>query len=171
MGLILTRKSILIHTVTKRRNCVADHLVNHFSKHHFEATSGETRVAQGPVHHWDEADRIAKERSVRQLIKRRRSREGHFGSGLFNDPAWDLLLELYSAKLAQCRCTVSGIVDASSVSPTTGLRWLDRLAQKGLVTRMADRFDMRRTFVELTEEGESVMNDYFRCAHGNLAGS
>ena len=115
---------------------------------------------------WGEAGGIDKEKFVRQLIKRRRSREGHFGPGLFSDPAWDLLLELYSAKLAQCRCTISGIVDASNVSQTTGIRWLDKLAERGLVTRMPDRYDLRRTFVELTHEGEGVMNDYFRCVHG-----
>lgn len=138
--------------------------MNQYSRNFVAAQSSAVKPAYLT---WDEADRAAKERVVRRLIARRRKREGLLGQGLFNDPAWDLLLELYSAKLSQCRCSVTGIVQASNVSHSTGLRWLDRLAQRGLVTRMSDRFDTRRTFVELTSEGESVMNDYFRCVDGN----
>lgn len=144
--------------------------MNHYSQSDFNPASVETARAQAlELYGWDLADRAAKEKSVRRLIKRRSGRERHFGSGLFYDPAWDLLLELYSAKLKQHKCNVTGVIQASNVSHTTGLRWLDRLAQRGLVSRLVDRFDPRRTFVELTDEGESVMNDYFRCVYGGSA--
>lgn len=99
---------------------------------------------------------------IRSILRARRAREQHFESGLFADPAWDMLLELYAARIAQQRVSVSALCAASAVPPTTGLRWISTLELAGLVHRRNDPLDGRRIFVELTPKGEQAMSDVFK---------
>ena len=73
----------------------------------------------------------------RTIIRLRRRRDRLFGSDLFGEPAWDMLLELYAAELAQRRECVSGLCCASGVPATTALRWITLLVNAGWVTRRA----------------------------------
>ena len=38
-------------------------------------------------------------RQVEDILRLRRARSGAFGTGLFSDPAWDILLYLFAARL------------------------------------------------------------------------
>ena|SRR5579875_2619031 len=98
---------------------------------------------------------------VRSAILARRMRNGSFPPGLFGEPAWDCLLELYLALIEQRRISVTDLCVAAVVPQTTALRWLNVLQQNELVRRIPDRRDSRRTFVELTHKGEALMNSYF----------
>ena len=111
---------------------------------------------------WDEADHITKMTIVRRVVKSRRMRREYLGEGLFFDPAWDLLLEMFASALMDQRYSVSGVIGGAEVPMTTGLRWLDVLIGRGLAVRVQDPLDGRRVFVELSPEGEGLMNDYFR---------
>lgn len=102
----------------------------------------------------------AAELVVRDLIKARRKREQTFGLDLFADPAWDILLELYAASLAQRRMSVSGVCAVSAVPPTTALRWIEKLDRKGFLVREQDQFDGRRIWVRLSGRAKSMMEDY-----------
>jgi len=93
------------------------------------------------------------EKTVRRIIRARRIREEQLGAYLFADPAWDILLEALATELAQKRISVSGLCSASAVPATTALRWVKRLEQDGWLIRIADRFDARRDWMELTQEG------------------
>lgn len=101
------------------------------------------------------------EHFVRAIIKSRRKRDALFPPGLFGEPAWDMLLELYAAKLAYRQEFVSSLCIASAVPATTALRWIVVLENAGLVERRADRFDRRRTFVSLTDKGQSALEEFF----------
>lgn len=101
------------------------------------------------------------ERDVRRLLRERRARADYFVADLFADPAWDLLLNLFGAKLGQRRTSVSDACAAAAVPATTALRWLTTLEQKGLVKRSPDPIDARRIFVELTDDATASMHSYF----------
>lgn len=73
-------------------------------------------------------------------------------AGLFGDPAWDILLDLYVARSEDREISVSSACAAGRVPATTGLRWLDRLEVAGLISRRPAANDRRRVLVELTEE-------------------
>ena len=122
-----------------------------------------TREQARPDYRWHEpATMMAiKAQQVRSVIKSRRLRESVFGGGLFGDPAWDMLLDLYGAHLEQKRISVSSLQIASAVPGTTALRWMTRLEDKGLVMRHADPFDARRIFVALSEEGLELMEHFW----------
>src|SRR3712207_8321753 len=47
--------------------------------------------------------------TVRGVIRARRLRSRYFEDGLFADPAWDMLLDLLQAEIAQLRVPVSSL--------------------------------------------------------------
>lgn len=97
---------------------------------------------------------------VRQAIRARRLRDSFLGDGLFEDPAWDMLLDLYAAQLEGQRVSVSSLCIAAAVAPTTALRWITRLTEAGLFQRQPDATDRRRAFMALSSRGLAGMDAY-----------
>ncbi len=99
--------------------------------------------------------------AVRSVIRARRLRARFFAEDLFADPAWDMLLDLLQAEIAQLRVPVSSLCIAAAVPATTALRWLKSMTDKGLFVRRADPHDGRRVFVELSSNASMAMRRYF----------
>jgi DNA-binding MarR family transcriptional regulator len=99
--------------------------------------------------------------TVRAVIRARRLRSRFFADDLFADPAWDMLLDLLQAEIAQLRVPVSSLCIAAAVPATTALRWLKTMTDKGLFVRRADPHDGRRVFVELAPEASVALRRYF----------
>jgi DNA-binding MarR family transcriptional regulator len=100
--------------------------------------------------------------TVRQVIRARRLRARFFDEELFADPAWDMLLDLLQAEIAQHRVPVSSLCIAASVPATTALRWIKTMTDAGMFNRRADPHDGRRVFVELSPKTSEAMRLYFR---------
>lgn len=115
------------------------------------------------------ADAPVSEREVRALLAARRTREQIISRELFADPAWDILLELYAAALAQRRVSISELTIASAVPGTTALRWIDKLENLGLLSRLDDPFDRRRVWIEISPEGEEKMRSCFQEIRAGLS--
>lgn len=98
---------------------------------------------------------------IRNAIRARRLRDQHFAPGLCEDPAWDMLLDLYAAELEGVRVSVSSLCIAAAVPPTTALRWIGRMTEAGLFERRADPFDRRRAFLGLTVIAREKMDRHF----------
>jgi len=99
--------------------------------------------------------------AVRQVIRARRLRARYFDEELFADPAWDMLLDLLQAEIAQHRVPVSSLCIAAAVPATTALRWIKTMTDAGLFKRRADPHDGRRVFVELSSSASDAMHRYF----------
>jgi hypothetical protein len=99
--------------------------------------------------------------TVRTVIRARRLRSRYFPEHLFADPAWDMLLDLLQAEIAQLRVPVSSLCIAAAVPATTALRWLKSMVQEGIFVRRADPHDGRRVFVELAPESSRALRRYF----------
>jgi len=97
---------------------------------------------------------------VRKAIRARRLRDQQFPD-MFEDPAWDMLLDLYAADLEGTQVSVSSLCIAAAVPATTALRWIARMTDAGLLERQPDPFDRRRAFMALSEEGRARMQRYF----------
>lgn len=97
---------------------------------------------------------------VRKIIRGRRLRDQFFAEGLFEDPAWDMLLDLYAAELEGAQVSVSSLCIAAAVAPTTALRWIGRMTEAGLFVREPDPFDRRRAFLGLSAEARAKMERY-----------
>jgi len=97
---------------------------------------------------------------ARAQLHARREREGIFGEGLFFEPAWDMLLELFVAHLEGRKITVKNACVASAVPQTTALRYIAHLVERGLIVRQRHPADSRSSHLVLTDEGCAKMIDY-----------
>jgi DNA-binding transcriptional ArsR family regulator len=97
---------------------------------------------------------------VRDVIRARRLRDRFFEGGLFEDPAWDMLLDLLAAQLERAQVSVSSLCIAAAVPPTTALRWIAKLTDAGLLEREADPFDKRRAYLKLSPAAAAAMQRY-----------
>lgn len=102
------------------------------------------------------------ERHVREMLEWRRTRETIFGAELFADPAWDILLEMFAAELADQRVTISELCRSAAVPYTTGLRWVTLLEEKGVILRREDPLDRRRVFMLLADKTSANLGEFFR---------
>jgi len=100
--------------------------------------------------------------TVSWLIRARRERARFLSPDLLTDPAWDMLLDLLYAELANKPVSVSSVCIASGAAQSTGLRWLKTLEQRGLVVRKFDACDGRRNFVELSPDTSKALRRYIR---------
>ncbi len=100
-------------------------------------------------------------RDARLVIRQRRLRDELFDATLFADPAWDMLLDLYAARLGRMRVSVSSLCIAAAVPATTALRWIKTLTDSGLFIRQSDPLDGRRIFVALSDAATDAMHRYF----------
>jgi hypothetical protein len=101
---------------------------------------------------------------ARDYLKARRLRDALFGPGLFCDPAWDMLLDLFASQVEGKQVCVSDASIAANVPQTTGLRWVDTLAREGLALRRSDPNDGRRCIVDLTPTARMAMAQWLRSA-------
>lgn len=101
---------------------------------------------------------------VRDLLRARRMRADFLPGDLFADPAWDMMLDLLAARLAQDRVSVSSLCIAAAVPPTTALRWIRTLTDKALVERRADPHDGRRIFIALADDAADKLLRWFNAS-------
>lgn len=97
---------------------------------------------------------------LKQLLAARRARSTFFGSHLFADPAWDILLQAYVALLEKEPLLVSTICRESVVPATTALRWISILEQDGLLAKRHDPGGDRRWQLEMSPSGRVAMELY-----------
>ena len=97
---------------------------------------------------------------ARESVRRRARRAQHFGSPMFGEPGWDMLLTLYTSE-HETRLKVSDLVTVAATPASTGLRWLNYLESQQLVARQSHPTDGRVGLVELTDKARQALNSYF----------
>lgn len=98
---------------------------------------------------------------IRRLLRQRRMREQYFSADLFADPAWDMLIDVYAARLERQPVSVSSLCIAAAVPATTALRWIRTMTDTRLFVRDADPHDGRRIFIALAEGTCDALARYF----------
>jgi len=89
---------------------------------------------------------------------------------LFGEPAWDMLLDLFIAAHENRDVSVTSACLGSGVPPSTALRSLAVLQERGIIIREDDARDGRRTFVRISAAGFTEFSRYFRrIAHAHAA--
>ncbi|MBV9931560.1 MAG: winged helix DNA-binding protein [Alphaproteobacteria bacterium] len=94
---------------------------------------------------------------ARRILAMRRLRDRLLGE-FFAEPAWDILLDLYVQSHGGKVVTVSQLSLSTGAPATTALRWINKMAQEGLLTRRSDELDGRRVIVTLSARGEEAMH-------------
>jgi DNA-binding MarR family transcriptional regulator len=85
-----------------------------------------------------------------------------FGDGLFADPAWDLLLDLYIHNARKQKISVSSACLAAAVPTTTALRYISELLKRGLIERVPHPADGRSFLLCLTIPAIKAMEALLR---------
>lgn len=110
---------------------------------------------------WRELDRTIIHQKVTELYLTRRRRARYLPAELFGEPAWDMLLDLFAARLDGRLISVTSACYAAGVPPTTALRWLGILEEEGLVERGEHGSDHRVKLVRLRDAALRQMCAYF----------
>lgn len=103
-----------------------------------------------------------------KLAAARKNRQRSLSQDLLGEPAWDILLELFTQRHPQ---SMKSIGIGAGVPLTTTLRWIGLLEQQGLLTQQADPHDARRTLVSLTDKGRANVADAVNGIHAAIVGA
>lgn len=93
-------------------------------------------------------------------LKARRLREEMFGPEMFADPAWDILLDLYTAEAKGQNVQTSSLAIAARVPHSTAIRWAKIMTRSGFLVREKDPSDARRIHVRLSPWARGLMENY-----------
>ena len=91
---------------------------------------------------------------VRSIISVRRLRRQYLD---VDDDAWALLLELLAARLEGRWFAISEVAEAAGIPPTTSLRRLHALEDRGLLMRRPAPRDRRIALIDLSDEADDRM--------------
>ena len=106
------------------------------------------------------------EDQIESILQVRRKRAELFGAGLFSDPAWDILLELFAAELGKRKI---GLADLAPIAPRSTLaRWLAKLEEMSLVVCDVDPLQPEHFWVALSRDCLAKISA-FRSAAPHLA--
>jgi hypothetical protein len=99
------------------------------------------------------------------IYRSRQRRALYFGAALFGEPAWDMLLDLFIAKVRGARVSTTSLCLSANVPQATGLRWVGMIVKAELARRYRAPDDARLKLVEITPEGFRLMR---RCVSENV---
>lgn len=113
---------------------------------------------------------------VRQILAEARHlrmlRGRYLSDGLFSEPSWEMLLELYAAYLNDTKLSVTSLGGAVEIPMTTALRRINDLERSGMIVRTPDGKDRRRATIELSRQGHLSVEGFLKAYSGNrTAGS
>ncbi len=84
-------------------------------------------------------------------------RWSRLGPSISSDPAWNILLDLLISEIVGTRLSVTAVCVGARSSSTTGIRYISMLQSEGLLDRVPDAHDRRRTYVQLTQAGRQTV--------------
>jgi hypothetical protein len=99
----------------------------------------------------DDAARVQFSRQLRRKL---------FGSAMFTETAWDILLTLYLADSEAVPVAAADLAERSGSPFSTTLRWLSYLDDAGLVSSVSQAEGLAAG-AELSAEGRSLLDRYF----------
>lgn len=94
---------------------------------------------------------------ILSVLMVRRARARVFGENLFSDPAWDILLVLYAAKLAKRNLQLTELTKVLETPNSTVVRWVDTLKDRGLVVAIVSTSNPQQLELCLSSVGARRM--------------
>ncbi|MDP8994687.1 MAG: hypothetical protein M3N07_06880 [Pseudomonadota bacterium] len=97
---------------------------------------------------------------ARRMWVGRRIRDRIFGRGMFPNPAWNILLDLFIAGEEGRNVTIKSACVAADVPQSTALRYIAHLIEVRLARRLQHPSDARSAYLKLSERGRSRMIEF-----------
>ena len=94
---------------------------------------------------------------VSHIVHARRTRSDFFAPEIFSDPAWDMLLVLFLAKVRGEGMAPYHLAEAVGSTLSAGVRWINILERAGLLQSRRDPLGGEAKTVELAPRGWSAM--------------
>jgi CheY-like chemotaxis protein/DNA-binding MarR family transcriptional regulator len=129
------------------------------------------RVASPPptlVNQTPAASAFRKRREIRRMFSNREEMDASFGSGLFGDHLWEILVEILASELTDEPISVTGAAAASGAAHATAMRGVEALEREGLIERRPDVKDRRRVWLSLTLKARRGFRDFLRMRAATL---
>jgi len=98
--------------------------------------------------------------AARTELARRSRRKRLFPDSIFGEPAWEMLLLLYSEQQGT-RFNIAQLSSKLKLPGTTTLRWLNYLEDQEMVDRDPNPVDQRTAFLRLTAKAIEALDLYF----------
>lgn len=76
----------------------------------------------------------------------------NMGTGLFSDSCWIMCLDIYICDLKDEQVTVSAVAHSSGVPMTTAMRYINVMAEEGLLEKSPNPSDHRMIFVSTSPD-------------------
>lgn len=99
-------------------------------------------------------------RMINFLIKVHRLLGDRLGPDLFLSPGWDLLFDIYARGNVR-PMSITDLSMATKTSQRTAIRHMKALIASGMLRRVPDRSDRRRTYIQLTPQATRTLNRFF----------
>lgn len=112
----------------------------------------------------DDHSTVTMREAARYLLRLRKAAKSCFGQPSISEPAWNLMLALYSTEEAGKKLHIGSIAKRADVPRSTALRWLIKLESSGFVDLLPDPSDKRAVRVRMTSEGAAAMQRSFTAA-------
>lgn len=97
------------------------------------------------------------------LYRFRRRRDAlmtsRFGTDIFADPAWDIILDLYIQNSKNQDVCVTSACTAAMVPVTTALRYITVLSDRGMIERSKNHKDGRSYLLRLSPEAIRIVEE------------
>lgn len=97
------------------------------------------------------------------VLRLRMAARSYFVPSSMSEPAWTLMLSLYTFGRTG-RTSVASMAKRAALPPTTASRWLRQLHRDGYINLLSDGRDKRALRVALTTAGSEAMNRTFVAA-------
>lgn len=103
------------------------------------------------------ADNLAE--AARAILALRRFRDSVLKDpGLFGEPSWNILLDLFEARARGASVSVSSACVGSGVPTTTALRYITAMVENGWVVRHPHPWDNRVSLLTLSDDATQRMS-------------
>lgn len=100
--------------------------------------------------------------NAKATLRRRMLRDQLFGAPeLFGDPAWEMLIDIFIHECEDNPLPVSSLCVTPSIPMSSALRLCQKLCDAGIIYRIPDPSDGRRSFVSLSPDIAHRIRAYF----------
>lgn len=109
---------------------------------------------------WDDEDTAVE--NAKTAMRRRLLRRQLIGSPeLFGDPAWEMLVDLFIHQAENKNLSISSLCVTANMPMSSALRLVQKLCDAGILSRIADPIDGRRSIINLEPETAQRLRAYF----------
>lgn len=122
-----------------------------------ETTDSPTANFAANNNQWDDANLGDLARKVYAGRRRREALPGT--AGLFGEPAWDIMLDLFVAARESRRVSLANACAAAVVPEASALRWIAILERRGVIVSEGPTHDR---YLKLSQATYDSLIDYFR---------